>query len=318
MVTMKTMATVYSSENKCATYYGIIKTTTGTTRTTYSSPSTTPMTTLTHCTCTSTDVWRTCTEIARASLFHTWWWHHVSSSERIQNHLHPILVCPCLPLPPRAVPWVPLHEGHGKLALLRCRREWGHLELLHFSHIFSKAPALEYCNKQAFDHSTSTDRVMSRLDHLNQRDIGSIRVAKVCTHRGGVEAEGYKILAPTIDHHRVEWQRVATRKKSVVWHFSLMMGSDLIGSGMCRLKNCELFLLWFSVMMMPLFRQFFHTIFPSATGTFWFVTMWFFCFVSTLIRHCSSHPIGPPPIACRSHLHDCCWVSLFFFWHLQC
>ena len=38
--------------------------TTRTTRTTCSSPSTTPMTTLTHCTCTSTDARRTCTETA--------------------------------------------------------------------------------------------------------------------------------------------------------------------------------------------------------------------------------------------------------------
>ena len=55
------------------------QTTTGTTRTTCSSPSTTPMTTLTH---TSTDAWRTCTETARASLFHIWWWHR-TPHERI-------------------------------------------------------------------------------------------------------------------------------------------------------------------------------------------------------------------------------------------
>ena len=42
-------------------------------------------------------------------------------------------VCPRHPLPPRAVPWAPLHE-HGKPALLRCRREWGHPERLHLSH----------------------------------------------------------------------------------------------------------------------------------------------------------------------------------------
>ena len=66
MDTMKTMATVYSYENKCATNYSII-TTIGTTRTTSSSPSTTPMTTLTHCTCTWTDAWRTCTESARTA-----------------------------------------------------------------------------------------------------------------------------------------------------------------------------------------------------------------------------------------------------------
>ena len=44
-------------------------------------------------------------------------------------------VCPRLPLPPRAVPWAPLHDRHGKPALLRCRREWRHPELLHLSHI---------------------------------------------------------------------------------------------------------------------------------------------------------------------------------------
>ena len=43
-------------------------------------------------------------------------------------------VCPRFLLPPRAVPWAPLHDRHGKPALLRCRREWGHPELLHLSH----------------------------------------------------------------------------------------------------------------------------------------------------------------------------------------
>ena len=42
------------------------QTTIGTTRTPTSRPqSRTPMTTLTHCPCTSTDAWRTCTELAR-------------------------------------------------------------------------------------------------------------------------------------------------------------------------------------------------------------------------------------------------------------
>ena len=117
--------------------------------TTSSSPSTTPMTTLTHCTCTSTDAWRTCTETARASLFHslmmtphTSWlkfWAHSHCHPRSQSWAHlldstsPFLllplppVCHRLPLPPRAVPWAPLHDRHGKPALLRCRREWGHL-----------------------------------------------------------------------------------------------------------------------------------------------------------------------------------------------
>ena len=50
------------------------------------------------------------------------------------------LVCPRLPLPPRAVPWAPLYDRHGKPALLRCRREWGHLERLHLSHRFWAQP----------------------------------------------------------------------------------------------------------------------------------------------------------------------------------
>ena len=143
-----------SDETKCATNCASSQTTSGmwTRTTTCSSPSTTPMTMLTHCTCTSTDAWRTCTETAHASLFHTWWWHRTplgSSSERIHSHprsyswahlfdsFSPSLlllfppVCPRLPLP---VPWAPLHDRHGKPALLRCRKEWGHPELLHLSH----------------------------------------------------------------------------------------------------------------------------------------------------------------------------------------
>ena len=65
------------------------QTTIGTTRTTCSSPRTTPMTALTHCTCTSTDAWRTCTETVRASLFHRFRDEtrtpHGSSSERIHS-----------------------------------------------------------------------------------------------------------------------------------------------------------------------------------------------------------------------------------------
>ena len=63
---MKTMATMKSYENKCATNCSITSKIWTTRTTTSSSPSTTPMTTLTHCTCTSTDVWRTCTEPASA------------------------------------------------------------------------------------------------------------------------------------------------------------------------------------------------------------------------------------------------------------
>ena len=45
-------------------------------------------------------------------------------------------VCPRLHLPPRAVPWAPLHEGHGKPAPLRDERGWGHFWRLHHLHRF--------------------------------------------------------------------------------------------------------------------------------------------------------------------------------------
>ena len=139
-------ATVKSYENEVNENYSITSKT-GTTRTPTSRPqSTTPMTTLT-----STIAWRTCTESARtAHLFHScdcltlhipwlkFWAHSQSSSfhplrtllDSTSPFLLPLfpLVCPRLPLPPRAVPWAPLHDRHGKQpALLRCRRDWGHL-----------------------------------------------------------------------------------------------------------------------------------------------------------------------------------------------
>ena len=40
----------------------------------------------------------------------------------------------------RAVLWAREPDRHGKSALLLCRREWGHLELLHFSHRFWAQP----------------------------------------------------------------------------------------------------------------------------------------------------------------------------------
>ena len=65
---MKTMATVFGYENKCAMNYSITRKT-GTTRTTSRTTciTSTPMTTMTQCTYTSTDAWRTttCTEPAR-------------------------------------------------------------------------------------------------------------------------------------------------------------------------------------------------------------------------------------------------------------
>ena len=62
---------------------------------------------------------------------------HTHGSLWLDLSLLPLLFLPVFLrlLPPqRTVPWAPLHEGHGKPALLRCRREWGHPERLHLSH----------------------------------------------------------------------------------------------------------------------------------------------------------------------------------------
>ena len=131
---------------------------TGTTRTKCSSPSTTPMTTLTHCTCTSTDACRTCTGTARIFVPQLVMIHAHLMAQVLSASITPICmdihgalslirllpfllslppVCLRLPLPPLAVHWAPKHEVHGKQpALLRCRREWGHPERLHLSHTF--------------------------------------------------------------------------------------------------------------------------------------------------------------------------------------
>ena len=71
MATMKTMATVKAMRTRCATNYSIITNNNRNDAYNMQLTSTTPMTTLTHCTRTSTDAWRTCTETARASLFHS-------------------------------------------------------------------------------------------------------------------------------------------------------------------------------------------------------------------------------------------------------
>ena len=74
------------------------------------------------------------------SAFHIFIHGHQHGALSLTRPLHFLLlplppVCHRLPLPPRAVPWAPLHDRHGKPALLRCRREWGHPERLHLSHI---------------------------------------------------------------------------------------------------------------------------------------------------------------------------------------
>ena len=64
---MKTMATVKSYENKCAMNHSIITNKNWNDAYNKQLTTTTPMTTLTHCICTSTDAWRTCTESARTA-----------------------------------------------------------------------------------------------------------------------------------------------------------------------------------------------------------------------------------------------------------
>ena len=157
MTTMKTMATMKSYENKCAMNYSII--TNNNWNDAYHKQLTKHDTNddvdtlhlhfngrvaymhwdCTHlCSIVCNDT-RT-SHGSRPERFHTpsmaihpWpsTWHTL-----LDSPLHFLLllmppVCHRLPLPPRAVPWAPLHQGHGKPALLRCRRELGHPERLH-------------------------------------------------------------------------------------------------------------------------------------------------------------------------------------------
>ena len=137
------------------------------------------MTTLTHGT--PTIAWCTCTESARtAHLFHSCdclTLHIPWLKSWALSYLHPwpsswcvlldstspfffylfllsvtvflLLLSLFLPvllrlLPPqRAVPWAPLHEGHGKPAPFHGQREWGHPERLHLSHkLWAQPPDL--------------------------------------------------------------------------------------------------------------------------------------------------------------------------------
>ena len=138
-----------------------------------------------------------------ASLFHSLWWHrtpHSSSSERIHTSICMVihgapslirllpfllpfpLVCHRLPLPPRAVRWAPLHDGHGKPAQLRCRREWGHPERLHLSHrLWAQPPGLR-----------RAQRLISSLllhDPFTDQDVDDVTLGEMLTaaHRGQVD-----------------------------------------------------------------------------------------------------------------------------------
>ena len=138
-----------------------------------------------------------------ASLFHSLWWHrtpHSSSSERIHTSICMVihgapslirllpfllpfpLVCHRLPLPPRAVRWAPLHDGHGKPAQLRCRREWGHPERLHLSHrLWAQPPDLR-----------RAQRLISSLllhDPFTDQDVDDVTLGEMLTaaHRGQVD-----------------------------------------------------------------------------------------------------------------------------------
>ena len=117
------------------------QTTIGTTCTTSSSPSTTPMTTLTHCTCTSTDAWRTCTETARifvpqSVMIHAHLMAQVLSVFHLHGHPWRTLLdstspfsstfSSCLSPSSSSTSSCSVSSStrrHGKPALLRCKRE---------------------------------------------------------------------------------------------------------------------------------------------------------------------------------------------------
>ena len=93
-------------------------------------------------------------QVLSAFTLHPW-----SSTWRtlLDSSLHFLLlpippVCLRLPLPPRAVPSAPLHEGHDKLALLRCRREWRHPKRLYLSHNKEKSLTTDSLERQYWLH----------------------------------------------------------------------------------------------------------------------------------------------------------------------
>ena len=153
MDTTKTNVTMKATRTSVRRTTAPSQTTTGTTRTT-----STPMTTLT-----STIAWCTsCVESAHrahcstldddnAHLMTQVLSNHIvismspmARSLRLDLSLLPLLVLPALlrrlPLS-RAVPWARQPDRHGKSALLRLAWEWGHYELLHFSHrLWSQPP----------------------------------------------------------------------------------------------------------------------------------------------------------------------------------
>ena len=128
---------------------------------------------------------------------HTSWlkfWAHFTS---IHGHQHGALsmirplhflllplppVCPRLPRPPRAVPWAPLHEGHGKPAPLRDEREWGH---------FWRLPP-----SQCLGRRLTTEQTTSRL-------FVARNLEKMCRKRGS-EAKSKSGLSkkPKLDNSR--------------------------------------------------------------------------------------------------------------------
>ena len=146
MATMKTMATVKSYENEVNENYSITSKT-GTTRTTTSSSLTMHNKfsnddvdfddwvahnmhwVCTHCAFVP-QLWLSHTSHSMAQVLSAFtlpsaWSSMAHSLWLASPFLFPPLppVYPRLPLPPRAVPWAPLHDRHGKPALLRCRRE---------------------------------------------------------------------------------------------------------------------------------------------------------------------------------------------------
>ena len=115
---------------------------------------------------------------------------HIVTHGHIRGALSLIRLIPfLLPLPRRAVHWAPQHEVHGKQpTLLRCRREWRHPELLHLHHRLWAQPPDTFgeLNDSSVPFSFMIPSTDQDVDDDTRRDAycGTPRTSRLlCTRR---------------------------------------------------------------------------------------------------------------------------------------